>query len=315
MNNLTIVQSNDLVEAAYSLSLEEMRLICLASTKVDSRKPNIGEIRIDVLEYINAYGLSNKHAYDNLRSAVKSLMRKPVKIFQGDRVREIAWLEMNEYCRGSDASHVLISFSRLIEPYLFELKERFTAISFQYAAKLNTPFSFRFYQWLIKAKNLNKTKSGDALVIELGVEWMKTQAGLDGLYGDWRNFNNRVLIPSIEKINANTNLSVLAPTPLRTGRKITAVRFIYTEEKATHPKPIRPRLHRRPKVKSGSHAEGEWMRKNFKLLDDYCKTLKAYDPSQKMTLPDLRKYVEYARFAHPDLALQLQEEIIQRETS
>ncbi len=265
MTKLTIVHSNDLVEAAYSLSLDEMRLISLASTKVDSRESNIGEIRIDVAEYIKIYGLSNKNAYQNLRESVKSLMRKPIKIFIEGKIREIAWLDMNEYNRCNQGSHVLISFSRHIEPYLFELKKRFTTINFEYAAKLNTPFSFRLYQWLYKAKNLNNNKQGETVVVELELDWMKTQAGLENKYEDWRNFAKFALAPAIERININTDLSVIYE-PIKMSRKVTAVKFTYVVETETKlSKPLRPRLARRPKVKKGSHEEGLWMRKNLAL--------------------------------------------------
>lgn len=311
MNKLTIVHSNDLVEAAYSLSLDEMRLISLASTKVDSRKSNVGEIRIDVAEYIKAYGLSNKNSYQDLREAVKSLMRKPIRIFIEDKVREISWLDMNEYNRSNQGSHVIISFSRHIEPYLFDLKDRFTSINFEYAARLNTPFSFRLYQWLIKAKKLNKNKQGDGVTVELEVEWMKCQAALSGKYEIWRDFSNDLLKPAIERINANTDLSVIYE-PIKTGRKVTAVKFTYVVEVGSEEKPLRPRLMRRPKVAKGSHEEGVWMRKNLALLLDYEAKLKAYDPMAKLTLPDLRKMVEYSSIAEPELKRRLAEEIKKR---
>ncbi|UMM07103.1 replication initiation protein (plasmid) [Vibrio campbellii] len=308
MTKLTIVHSNDLVEAAYSLSLDEMRLISLASTKVDSRKPNVGEIRIDVAEYIKAYGLSNKNSYQDLREAVKSLMRKPIKIVIEDKVREISWLDMNEYNRSNRGSHVIISFSRYIEPYLFDLKDRFTSINFEYASRLNTPFSFRLYQWLIKAKKLNKNKQGEGVVVELEVEWMKCQAALSGKYEIWRDFSSDLLKPAIERINANTDISVIYE-PIKTGRKVTAVKFTYVVEVGSEEKPLRPRLTRRPKVTKGSHEEGVWMRKNLALLLDYEAKLKAYDKAAKLTLPDLRKMIEYASVAERELQIRLSDEL------
>ncbi|BCQ47795.1 hypothetical protein ERHA55_53220 (plasmid) [Erwinia rhapontici] len=39
LNKLTVVQGNDLLEGAYSVTLDEMRLLNLALAQIDSRKP------------------------------------------------------------------------------------------------------------------------------------------------------------------------------------------------------------------------------------------------------------------------------------
>ncbi len=313
---LTIVHANELVEASYGLSIDELRLIALASTKVDSREKNIGEIRIDVSEFSKTYGLKGGQVYPNLRNAVDSIMTKPVRMFDAERNKliKLSWLVKSEYERGNDGSCVSIQFSPLIEPYLFELKERFTAINFEYAARLNTPFSFRLYQWLCKAKNLNNAKSGDTVTVQLEIDWMKSQAALLGAYERWDVFKDKVIVPAVERINANTDLSVIWE-PVKTGRKVTSVKFIYVVETETKlSKPLRPRLARRPKVKKGSHEEGQWMRKNLALLLDYETKLKAYDAEAKLTLPDLRKMAEYAAIAEPELQQRLKQEIEQRST-
>lgn len=312
MDKLTVVHANELVEASYALSIDELRVIALASTKVDSRKSNIGEIRIDVSEFKETFALNHGHVYSDLRDAVKSIMRKPIRLFDENTVKELAWLSSNEY-RTDDGSYVVIEFSNKIEPYLFELKDRFTAINFEYAARLNTSFSFRLYQWLYKAKNLNNNKQGATSVVQLEVEWMKSQASLIGSYERWDVFCDKVLKPAIERINANTDLSVIYE-PIKTGRKVTAVKFTYVVEVGFIEKPLRPRLARRPKVIKGSHEEGVWMRKNLALLLDYEAQLKAYDSKAKLTLPDLRKMAEYAAIAEPELQQRLKKEIEERTT-
>lgn len=313
LKNLTVVHANELIEASYNLSIDELRVIALASTKVDSRQENIGDIRIELSEFIESYGLEkNKRAYSALRDAVRSIMRKPIRMFDGRKVKEYAWLTKNEYSIDNGA-HVVIRFSPDIEPYLFELKKRFTAINFEYAAKLNTPFSFRLYQWIYKAKNLDRAKLGGAISIQFDVNWMKSQSGIEQKYDMWKDFNIRVIKPAIERINANTDLSVIYE-PIKTGRKVTAVKFTYVVESSSIERPLRPRLMRRPKVTQGSREEGVWMRKNLALLLEYEAKLKAYDTEAKLTLPDLRKMAEYASIAESELQQRLRLEIEKRTT-
>lgn len=289
----TVVHANELLDASYSLTTTETRLIALAASKVNSKKENIGEIKISVGEFEKAYSITNGNSYSELKNAVRTIMRKPVRICDGDDVTELAWFIKNQYKNSDSGSHVIFQFSPLIEPYLFELKERFTAINFEFASKLNTPFSFRLYQWLKKVENLNKNKDGHAVSTVLNINWMKDKAQLQG-YERWDNFNLRLIKPAIEKINMNTDISVFYE-PVKTGRKVTAVKFSYVVEKdESCMKPLRPRLFRRPKVKKGSHEEGQWMRKNLALLLGYEVQLKQYDNKAKLALADLRKIAEYA---------------------
>lgn len=51
MEDLTVVHANELVEASYNLSINEIRVIALACAKVDSRKKNPGEIHIYVSDF------------------------------------------------------------------------------------------------------------------------------------------------------------------------------------------------------------------------------------------------------------------------
>jgi hypothetical protein len=80
-------------------------------------------------------------------------------------------------------------------------------------------------------------------------------------------------------------------------------------------KPIRPRLLRRPKVKAGSHEEGEWQKANLKLLSNYLIELKAWDPVAKLTIADLKKLVSYSKIFDQSLHKKMQKELLERQTN
>lgn len=298
--NLTVVHSNDLTEFSYSLSIDELRILNLALTKIDSRKSKAGVISILASEFAGMYDLDKHNVYRNMRNALKEINRKPIKVPYVDdngkpRVRETSWLTALDYSALDDSDEVFIDFNPSIHEYLFELKSNFTSLNFQYVSQLSTPFAFRLYQWLSKARNLHKHKRGEAVEVELNLDWMKSVAGLDGKYSRWGDFKDRVIHPAVNQINAKSDLSVLYE-PIMRSKAVYAVKFVYIIEAATadFSPPIRPRLTRRPKVKSGTHLEGEWMRKNLKLLTKYERDLKKHDPSAKLSMADLRKVAQYS---------------------
>lgn len=328
MADKTIVQHNDLIASSYKLDIDEMRLLNLALTKIDSRKKNIGIIEIYPDEFSEMYGLNKKNIWRNMKNSLISIMQKPVKlrIFDdnGKPMEEvISWLGSTKYyVNQSDGSKISLEFTAQIAPYLFELKGNFTKIDFENASRLTTPFSFRLYQWLVRE---HRIKRGEYYDLCMTLDDIKISAQLDKLYSEWQDFKRFVINPAVDAINQRTNLSV-SYTITKQGRKIHSLTFTYIDELAkitkqlengeivalSNQKPIRPRLLRRPKVTKGSHAEGEWQRANLKLLSQYQSDLKVWDSAARLTIPDLRKLIDYSRLFASDIHNRAMEELAER---
>ena len=311
MKDLTVVHHNELIASSYRLDLDEMRLINLALTKVDSRNKNIGVIDIYPEEFADMFGLNKKNIWRNMKRAVDEIMRKPIEIIITDNKGEphkriIHWLdEASYYINQADTSKIKIEFSRKIEPYLFALQGNFTKVNFEYASRLNTPFSFRLYQWLVREYRIKKGSYYDLTML---LEDIKKTAQLDNTYPRWSDFKIRVVEPAILAINQKTNISISYKIT-KQGGKVHSLTFTYIDEmeKAisaetngenftfTEQKPMRPRLLRRPKIKKGSHEEGVWQKTNFGKLSLYQDQLKSWDSSARLTIPDLKKLIEYSR--------------------
>lgn len=307
-NELTVVHHNDLIESSYRLDLDELRLINLALTKIDSRQKNIGIIEIYPHEFAEMFGLPRKNIWRNMKNSLLSIMQKPVKIRFTDengkkKERILAWLGSTTYfVDQSDGAKISLEFTSQIAPYLFELKGNFTKINFEYASRLNTPFSFRLYQWLVRE---HRIKRGQYYELTMTIDEIKSSAQLDlDSYERWGNFKDWVIEPAVLAINQKTNLSVTYCAN-KSGRSMHSITFTYIDEMAklmageevelTAKKPLRPRLLRRPKVTKGSHAEGEWQKANLKILRDYQTALKLWDSVAQLTISDLRKLIEYSR--------------------
>lgn len=296
LNKLTVVQGNDLLEGAYSVTLDEMRLLNLALAQIDSRKPQPDTLyRLFPQDYQRIYGVNPTSSHRQLREAAESLMKKPVTIYKPDaktgkiRTVQLSWFSRLEYVSSDDHSAVVLRFGQDVAPYLYELKESFTKLNFANIAKLDTPFSVRLYGWLIKAKNLYGRRPGKAIEVTLDLNWMREKAGLAGKYEDYRDFRQKLLEPTINRINANTDISVVWE-PVKSGRTVVSVKFAYMDESTPEAtKPMRPRLPRRPRAVAGSQLEGEWARRCIAIFEDYRIKLAAYDADEKSAVPDLRK--------------------------
>ncbi|QCR38524.1 replication initiation protein [Nissabacter sp. SGAir0207] len=309
LNKLTVVQGNDLLEGAYSVTLDEMRLLNLALAQIDSRKPQPDTLyRLFPQDYQRIYGVNPTSSHRQLREAAESLMKKPVTIYKPDvktgkiRTVQLSWFSRLEYVSSDDHSAVVLRFGQDVAPYLYELKESFTKLNFTNIAKLDTPFSVRLYGWLIKAKNLYGRRSSKAVEVTLDLGWMREKAGLVGKYEDYRDFRQKLLEPTINRINANTDISVVWE-PIKSGRTVVAIKFAYMDESSPEAsKPLRPRLPRRPRAVAGSDLEGEWARSCIEIFEEYRARLLAYDKAEKATLPDLRKLASWYKIVGDKVA-------------
>ena len=315
-SKLTIVQGNELIEGAYKVSLDEFRLLNLVLSKVDSkeRQPNKPYV-ITVQDFQSVYGLSHNNGHTKLRDSAKGLLRKPIVVYRHDektgrlKGTERPWFSFIEYDVIDGDAAVSLIFSEFVRPYIYELKKNFTSVIFRNVSALDTAFSIRLYYWLAKPKKLFKSTRNGTTSVKLDIDWIKQRAGLEGKYDDYRIFRRKLIEPAINKINAETDITVTFE-PLLKGKRVTGIEFIYVDEKVKT-KPSRNRLPRRPHVTKESHAEGLWARECLDIMSKY--ELELCDAGYVLEVGDLRKMQNWYKIIGDDLAIEeIEAEITKR---
>lgn len=320
----SLVQSNDLIEASYRITRNEMRLLILALSRVDSRGGNPGRIHLYPKEFTEMFKTNEQKVWVTMRDALIGLMKKQIEFFRLDHnakktIHMVNWLDdASFYERQQDCSKISLCFSRSVEPYLFELKGNFTICSLDAVQKLTNPIALRLY-WILlshikKAKNTHNKKGSNLESHTIKISIPRFRALFPDLSKRFDDLKKRTLIPALEQIQTLTDIS-LAWETIKTGKTVTDIEINYILDvvEKTGMKPIRPRLYKRPHVKSGSHAEGEWMQKNAEILYQYEKDLKDYDQNLRLNIQDLRRAVECSRLFKPAWYNEKLEELAARE--
>ena len=126
-------RGNQLLEGAYDITLIEMRLLYLALTKIDSRKPQpANEYTLFAKEYRETFFFGFENCYEQLKSAASSLGSKMVLVtMNGTRQKRIDavkrfWFSSIRYGVGNSESDITLRFSDSVSQYLYELKSEFT---------------------------------------------------------------------------------------------------------------------------------------------------------------------------------------------
>lgn len=148
-----VTKHNDLVQASYSLTLDELRLVLVAVSKIDPR-PEVGGrgrylqeqhgIFISANEFASIFQLDTKNSYRQLRDAAGRLWERTITRVDGEVRIDLRWLYMKAaYSEGG----VLVFFSpQLLDLYLLDLTRNFTSYHLLLIARLRSVPAIRIFE-------------------------------------------------------------------------------------------------------------------------------------------------------------------------
>lgn len=148
-----VTKHNDLVQASYSLTLDELRLVLMAVSKVDTRSEAGGRTRylqeqqgifISAQEFASIFQLDRKNAYRQLRDAAGRLWERTITRIDGEVQIDLRWLYMKAaYSEGG----VLVFFSpQLLDLYLLDLTRNFTSYHLLRISRLRSVPAIRIFE-------------------------------------------------------------------------------------------------------------------------------------------------------------------------
>ena len=224
---LTVVKANSLVEATYHLTLAEQRLLLLAIAKVDSQADldyRISHI-ITAREVAEAFHISEPRAYNLLREVAEQLYSRSVVIEETAPKRATLttrWVSAVRYLHQDGA--VELFFAQPIIPFISQLKSRFTRYHLECVAQMSSVYAVRLYELLVQWR--------DAKERTIELYWLRGRLVLGDKYPNIRDFKRWVLQPSVEQINAHSDLWVKWDQ-LKRGRVVHALVFRFGPKELT----------------------------------------------------------------------------------
>lgn len=220
-----IYKSNALVQAAYSLSITEQKLLLSAITQVrrDSEITDevLYEVAANTLSDMDGFSASNE--YKILRQAAKRLYDRSITVTErpnGENEalqieeKQFRWVQEIHYFK--DQGVVRLRFSKPILPYLTELTGAFTKYKLQHVSAMRSSYGIRLYELLVQWRT-----SGER---EIEIDWLRRQWELTKKYSSIRDLKKRVIEPAIADVNTHSDLWVKWGQR-KTGRRVTHLQF------------------------------------------------------------------------------------------
>lgn len=219
----TVTQSNELIQAAYSLTLNEMRLVLMAASQIDPRKPpkrNVS-IRITAGDFADLFDIkSSGHSYEALADAASRLYERSIRSLaknkRGEPIEEKRWIAGRATY---DDGTVTLQFNESVLPYMTLLSAKFTTYQLRQVSGLSSQYGIRLYQLGAQYKRLGER------YIELEV--LRDMLDLGEKYANVKDLRRWVIDPSMKEISETSDLQMEAK-PVREGRRI--VGFLLTME-------------------------------------------------------------------------------------
>jgi plasmid replication initiation protein len=219
-----VVQSNALVQASYSLTHSEQRLIRLAIVGARETQTGItvGEhLHLDAKTYAEQFNLTLDAAYLALKNAAATLFERQVTFYDIDpelkmrRKRITRWVSEIAYI--DDAARVQLIFAPAVVEQISRQGIEFIKYTLEQIAGIGSTYAIRLYELLIQWKDAGRTPV-------FNLDEFRGQMGLTTEYKQMSDFKKYVLDIAIKQINDNTDI-IATYEQIKFGRKIAGFVF------------------------------------------------------------------------------------------
>lgn len=228
MSSKLVVKDNALINASYSLSLVEQRLVLLAiieARKANHKKDYSERLTITANSYMQQFDVERQTAYEMLRQACDKLFERRFSYQEqrDDSVANITSRWVSEVGYIQDKAVVEIVFAPAVIPLITELEKHFTSYEIEQVAGLNSGYAVRLYEILIAWR-------GVGAVPEIELQELRERLGVEpNEYQRMHHFKARVLDLAISQINEHTDITAQYEQH-KTGRKITGISFTFNHK-------------------------------------------------------------------------------------
>lgn len=224
-----VTMSNALTRAAHGLTLAEKRIMAIAASTLDSRRPlgpgEAPKTRIMAADYADTYGVDMDTAYRQLREGAKNLFRRYVTFYTPAHKRNgkplpptennIRWAGRCTYHKGE--GWVEIAWWYEILPHLFGLQRHFTTYQLEQASALRSVHSWNLLKLLMRFES---TGWAEYAIEDFAVSMEATEKQR----ANFAKIRTKIIEPAVTELVQKDGW-LIDWKPIKAGRKVKAIRF------------------------------------------------------------------------------------------
>lgn len=228
-----VVKANDLIrKTRYNLTTQQQKIVLYAISKIKPGDPITTKYEITIQDICDACGIDIENTgyyYKAIKDDLQKLTTRIWVQLPDKREGTVSWI--------SDAwitplsGTVEIRFHEMMEPFLFDLKNRYTQYQLEDVLVFKGKYAIRLYELMRSYTTQQAIDSNIEKEVTLTLAELKELLAIEG-YADWRNFNRKVLKPAVEEINECNDKINISYDTYKAGGKIEKINFIITPARA-----------------------------------------------------------------------------------
>lgn len=196
-----VVKDNLLIQKAQTdLTRNEQKLVNYLISMIKPDDADFKIYQIKALDFAALVGLDPTHIYRDFKKMADSIDKKNFwyKCADGTN-RKMYWIMKPGYNDGK--GFIELRLDPDIKDYLIGLQKNFTEYELYNILALNTKYSITIYEFLKSYQNVGH--------VDVDVESFKEHIGaVEGIYKSYKDLRKRVLEPTLDDINENTDLDI-----------------------------------------------------------------------------------------------------------
>lgn len=230
-NGRWVTMANALIRAGHGLTLAEKRIVIVAVSKLDSRKPlRPGEVprtRITATEYSEFAECSLQTAYEALQGAAKNLFERKITFYEAAHNRsgkplkptrvQMRWVGEAKYQDGE--GWVELAWWPALLPHLVGLKRQFTKYQLKQASALRSVYSWKLLELLMRFESTGWAE----YTIE---DFCESMGATEKQRENFNNIKRRIIEPAVEELTQKDNWDI-EWMPIKGGRRVKKLKFTF----------------------------------------------------------------------------------------
>ena len=226
-----VVKANDLIRRTrYSLTTQQQKIVLFAISKIKPGDDARTEYTFDINELANACGMRIRDGgsyYDRIKDDLNTLTRREWCRMPDGVHQTMSWIGDAKMSEG-DAT-VTLSFNPNMQPYLFELKEKYTQYRLQNVLAFRGKYAIRLYEIMRSYTTQSAIDKGEESEIDIPLDQLRDLLDINA-YPLWNDFNRFILKPAITEINERAEDIHIEYHPMRAehARTIERINFVIT---------------------------------------------------------------------------------------
>jgi len=221
--SVVVFQHNNLIEARYSLTLQEKKIILWLTSQIQSDDKDFKKHTLTVRDFMELMGLTGNSNYKELQKITLGLMKKVLIIKEPELkvTTQVSWLNSARYEEGE--GFIRLSFAPEMHPFLLNLKKTFTVISLSDLMQFKSIHAIRIYELLKQYQDIGERT--------LTIAEIKECCGVLDRLKKYSDFEKKILLIAQREINEKSDIHFEFERQKHV-RKIVGIKFIISKNKA-----------------------------------------------------------------------------------